>query len=113
MESSMNEAAVGAVYVQTNEPGANRVLAFSRTADGSLTPAGEYATGGSGDGVPHLTSQGSVVLTADGARLLVTNASSGDVSVFAIAPDGLSLVEKVATGGARRASPSTRTSCTC
>jgi 6-phosphogluconolactonase len=89
-----------AVYVQTNEPGGNRVSAFRRAADGTLAPLGVFATGGSGDGVPHLTSQGSVVLTGDGRHLLVTNAGSGDVSLFAVAEDGLALVRTVPTGGA-------------
>lgn len=90
---------MNSVYVQTNEP-ENRVLAFRREADGSLAPAGEYATGGAGNGVPHLTSQGSVVLTGDGRHLLVTNAASGDLSVFAVGMDGLELVQTVATGAA-------------
>ena len=61
-----NEAAdMGAefVYVQTNEAERNRLLAFRRADDGTLTPA---------DGKPHLTSQGSVVPTGDGRYLLVT-----------------------------------------
>ena len=53
------------VYVQTNEPERNRILAFRRADDGTLTPSGAYETGGTGDGKPHLTSQGSVVLTGD------------------------------------------------
>lgn len=39
------------VYVQTNEPASNRVLAFARAADGALEPRGSFATGGAGDGV--------------------------------------------------------------
>jgi 6-phosphogluconolactonase len=88
------------VYVQTNEADENRVIAFRRDESGSLSELGAYATGGAGDGVPHLTSQGSVVLTGDGRHLLVTNAGSGDLSVFAVGSDGLSLVETVATGAA-------------
>jgi 6-phosphogluconolactonase len=38
--------------------------------------------------MPHLTSQGSVVLTGDGRHLLVTNAASDDVSVFSIGAEG-------------------------
>jgi len=87
------------IYVQTNEP-QNRVLAFRRKDDGTLTRLGEYATGGAGDGVPHLTSQGSVVLTGDGRHLLVTNASSGDVALFAVGTDGLELVQTATTGSA-------------
>ena len=86
--------------MQTNEPERNRLLAFRRAGDGTLTPAGAYETGGAGDGMPHLTSQGSVVLTRGGRYLLVTNTSSGDLSVFAVGQGGLSLVETVATGRA-------------
>ena len=47
----------GAVFVQTNAAH-NEVIAFSRGADGSLRPAGTFATGGAGDSKAHLTSQG-------------------------------------------------------
>ena len=90
----------GFVYMQTNEPERNRLLAFRRAGDGTLTPAGAYETGGAGDGIPDLTSQGSVVLSGTGRYLLVTNTSSGDLSVFAAGQGGLSLVETVATGRA-------------
>jgi 6-phosphogluconolactonase (cycloisomerase 2 family) len=89
----------GRIYVQTNEPD-NRVVAFDRAADGGLTEVGSYATGGKGDAVPHLTSQGSVVLTRDGAHLLVTNAGGDDLSVFAVTEDGLALVGNVTVGPA-------------
>jgi 6-phosphogluconolactonase len=98
-----NQAAgqgAGFVYVQTNEPERNRVLAFRRAGEGTLAPAGGYETGGAGDGKPHLTSQGSVVLTGDRRHLLVTNTSSGDLSIFAAGQDGLSQVGTVATGRA-------------
>jgi 6-phosphogluconolactonase len=96
----MKESNQPAVYVQTNEADGNRVIGFRRDPDGSLSELGAYATGGRGDGEPHLTSQGSVVLTGDGSHLLVTNAGSGDLSVFAVADDGLSLIETVPTGSA-------------
>jgi YVTN family beta-propeller protein len=96
----MKDSKHPAVYVQTNESDGNRVIAFKREDDGSLTELGAYDTGGRGDGKPHLTSQGSVVLTGDGSHLLVTNAGSGDVSVFVVDADGLSLVSTVATGSA-------------
>jgi len=59
----------GGVYVQTNES-ENAVVAFERVDDGSLERLGAFASGGAGDGVAHLTSQGSVTLTADGRHLL-------------------------------------------
>src|SRR5215204_299177 len=91
-------ASGGAVYVQTNAA-PNEVIAFRRAADGSLDRLGSMATGGDGDGSPHLTSQGSVALTADGQHLLVTNAASDDISVFSVASDGsIELRERVHTG---------------
>jgi 6-phosphogluconolactonase len=90
----------GFVYIQTNESERNRLLVFKRASDGTLTPGGASETGGAGDGHPHLTSQGSVVLTGTGQSLLVTNTSSGDMSLFALGDEGLSLVQTVATGSA-------------
>jgi 6-phosphogluconolactonase (cycloisomerase 2 family) len=89
----------GAVFVQTNAA-SNEVVAFTRGADGSLTEAGSYATGGAGDETPHLTSQGSVTLTRDRRHLLVTNTASGDVSVFAINGSMLELTKTVPVGPA-------------
>src|SRR5919202_5258120 len=37
-----------AVYTMTNAAAGNAVLAFSRAADGTLTPSGAYPTGGRG-----------------------------------------------------------------
>jgi 6-phosphogluconolactonase len=92
----------GAVYVQTNAA-PNEVIAFRRADDGSLERIGSVATGGDGDGSPHLQSQGSVMLTGDGQYLLVTNAASDDLSVFSVAPDGsLELRERVRTGSTPR-----------
>jgi 6-phosphogluconolactonase len=89
----------GAVYVQTNNSERNEVIAFRRGIDGGLEQIGAFATGGAGDGIPHLTSQGSVVLTADAGHLLVTNAASNDVSLFAVMPDGLELLDRAKTAG--------------
>ena len=44
----------GAVYVLTNQV-QNTVAVFSRAADGTLTSAGEFSTGGAGDPVPQGT----------------------------------------------------------
>jgi 6-phosphogluconolactonase len=99
IENVTEGATAGAVYVQTNEPD-NRVIAFARSADGSLVESGRSATGGKGDGVAHLTSQGSVVLTGDGGHLIVTNAASDDVSIFAVGDEGLGSAEMVSSGAA-------------
>lgn len=86
----------GAVFVQTNGAASNQIVAFRRSADGSLARIGEYETGGRGSGVPHLPSQGSIVVA--GEHLFVTNAGSDDLSVFAIGADGLTFVSRSAAG---------------
>jgi len=90
-----------AVYVQTNDATDNQVIVFSRVADGALAPAGRYSTGGRGTGLPHLASAGSVVLSDDGRWLLVVNAGSDELSLFAVQPDGLRLADRVRSGGSK------------
>ena len=88
-----------AVYVQTNDAARNEVIAFNRSTDGALTPLGRYDTGGRGTGQPHLPSQNSLVLDEDGGWLLVANAGSDDLSLFAVETDGLRLADRVGSGG--------------
>ena len=88
----------GAIYTMDNAAGANHVLAFQRGENGELTGAGSFATGGAGTGAG-LSSQGSVLLSKDGSWLFVCNAGSSEVSVLAVTPDGLSLSDKVRSGG--------------
>jgi 6-phosphogluconolactonase len=90
-----------AVYVQTNDAAENEVIAFTRADDGALAPLGRYSTGGRGTGLPHLASAGSVVLSDDGRWLLVVNAGSDDLSLFAVQPDGLRLADRASSGGSK------------
>jgi 6-phosphogluconolactonase len=90
-----------AVYVQTNDATENEVIAFSRAEDGVLAPVGRYSTGGRGTGKPHLASAGSIVLSQDGRWLLVVNAGSDELSLFAVQPDGLRLADRVGSGGSK------------
>ena len=78
------------------------MIAFRREPSGTLTTLGRYPTGGVGSGLPHLPSQGSVVLSGDRNSLLVANAGSGDISAFAVAEDGLSLTQTITTGDSPR-----------
>jgi 6-phosphogluconolactonase len=97
-----------AVYVQTNDATGNEVIAFSRAEDGALAPLGRYSTGGRGTGVRHLASAGSVVLSDDGRWLLVVNAGSDELSVFAVQPDGLRLADRAGSGGSKPTSVAVR-----
>jgi len=86
------------VLTQTNGAVRNEVIVFRRNTGGDLEPLGSFPTGGVGGGTPHLPSQGSVTVTADGRHVLVTNAGSGDLSMLAVEPDGLTLLQTVPAG---------------
>jgi 6-phosphogluconolactonase len=89
----------GSVYTMTNATTSNAVLAYSRAADGSLSPSGTVPTGGLGTG-SDLFSQGAVTLSADGQWLAAVDAGSNDVALFSVNPDGnLRLADRVASGG--------------
>lgn len=88
----------GAVYTLTNGASGNEVVIFNRAADGTLTAAGSVSAGGLGTG-GGLGSQGALTLSTNHRWLLAVNAGSNEISVFAVSPFGLKLVDKVASGG--------------
>lgn len=88
----------GAVFTATNQISGNAVAVFDRGADGALSPAGEYPTGGLGTG-GGLGNQGALALSNGGRFLFVVNAGSNDVSAFRIKPSGLTLVDRIGSGG--------------
>jgi 6-phosphogluconolactonase (cycloisomerase 2 family) len=90
----------GTVYTLSNAPDTNRVLTFSRRANGELVAAGAYATGGQGTGAS-LGSQGALALTDDGRWLLAVNAGSNELSVFSVRNDALVLSDVVSSAGIR------------
>jgi 6-phosphogluconolactonase (cycloisomerase 2 family) len=93
-----------AVFVQTDNPSGNQVVAYHRNPNGTLTPAGAYATGGlggvlNGSAVDHLASQGSLTYDAFQNLLYAVNAGSNSVSVFSVRGDQLALRQVIASGG--------------
>jgi DNA-binding beta-propeller fold protein YncE len=93
------------VFVQTDNPAGNQVIAYDQGANGSLTQVGSYSTGGlggelEGSVVDHLASQGSLAYDSDNGLLYAVNAGSNSVSVFAVSGDRLSLRQVVSSGGA-------------
>jgi len=81
-----------AVFVQTDNPAGNTVVAYDRNPDGSLRQAGSYRTGGlggvlAGSVVDHLASQGSLQL--DDGLLYAVNAGSDTITVFGVDGDRL------------------------
>src|ERR1041384_3628133 len=94
------DSAPSAVYVQSNEGDGNQLVVFRISPNGALSDPGPVATGGAGDGRPHLASQGCTTLTGDGRSLLVTNAGSGDVSLFAVDGDSPRAMGTTSAGSA-------------
>ena len=97
--------AAPAVFAQTNDPAGNAVLAYSRAADGTLTAAGSFATGGAGASQPGavvdpLASQGSLVYDRADNLLFTVNAGSDSISTFSVHGLQLSLRQVIASGGA-------------
>ena len=93
-----------AVFVQTDDPAGNSIVAYARHDDGTLTFARTYATGGNGGraagaAVDPLASQGGLVYDGNHGLLLALNAGSNTVSVFGVSGDALHLNQVVASDG--------------
>jgi 6-phosphogluconolactonase (cycloisomerase 2 family) len=89
-------SAAGEVYTLTNSPAGNAVKAFDRAGDGSLAPAGQFATGGTGTG-GGLGNQGAMVI--ERGLLFAVNPGSDSISSFRIRPDRLELIDTDPSGG--------------
>ncbi len=100
-----NHGYPGAVYIMSNSESGNQVLIYNRADDGTLSYSSQVATGGLGSGVgmtvppDPLGSQNSLLLSADGQWLFAVNAGSNEVSVFKVTASGLTLTDKVSSGG--------------
>jgi 6-phosphogluconolactonase len=99
--------APGAVYVLGNQVAGNAVLVYDRAADGTLTAAGAYPTGGAGTG-GGLGSQNAVVVDQTAEHVYAVNAGSDSISSFAVTETGLRLLSTVPSGGALPISVSVR-----
>jgi len=103
--SSNKDDDKGAVYIMSNSPAGNQVLAYDRAVDGSLAFVGSFATGGLGSGVgttvgaDPLGSQNSLIVSPEGRWVFAVNAASNDVSSFKVDSSGLQLVDKESSSG--------------
>jgi 6-phosphogluconolactonase len=88
----------GFVYTETNAAAGNAIQVYARAADGRLTPANSFPTGGLGTGAS-LGSQSAVVLSEDGRWLFAVNAGSNDVSVFSVRGGSLHLTDRASARG--------------
>ncbi|MBI5947641.1 MAG: beta-propeller fold lactonase family protein [Chloroflexi bacterium] len=96
--ASAKPLASGAVYTLSNAATGNQVIAFQRADDGTLTPAGSFDTGGTGNG-GNLGSQGALALSRNGRYIVAVNAGSDSVSLLAVRPSGLELLDTAAAQG--------------
>jgi 6-phosphogluconolactonase (cycloisomerase 2 family) len=93
------------VWVQTNEVSGNRIVVYDRAGDGTLTQAGDYATGGNGGAATpgtesdRLASQGSLAYDARHSVLIAVNAGSDTVTTFKAHGDRLKGRKVVSSGG--------------
>lgn len=104
---SLSQVQSGVVYSLSNQPTGNSIIVFDRAADGTLTLAGSYPTGGTGTGagntfptmVDPLGGQGAVTLSPGHRLLFAVSAASNQVSAFAVDGDRLNLLNTISSGG--------------
>jgi 6-phosphogluconolactonase (cycloisomerase 2 family) len=92
------------VFVQNDDTSGNQVVAYRRAADGSLSFAGIYNTGGlggqlTGSVTDHLASQGSLTYDAGHSLLYAVNAGSNTITVFVARGDRLFRQQVISSGG--------------
>jgi len=93
------------VWVQTNELSGNSIVVYDRAANGTLSQAGTYATGGNGGAAApgtesdRIASQDSLVYDSDHSLLIAVNAGSDTVTTFKAHGDRLQGRKVVSSGG--------------
>ena len=95
---------VHAVFVQTNDTAGNQVVVYRRGANGALSFAARYHTGGlgvalTGAVVDKLASQGALALDAGAHVLVAVNGGSNSITEFHVDGARLSGRRSVASGG--------------
>jgi len=103
-EVEHSDGANHAVFVQTNDPAGNQVLAYHRANNGTLTLSGTYDTGGKGGRVEGavvdpLASQESLVYDRDHQLLIGVNAGSNSIYAFEVDGDRLNSRTVRSSGG--------------
>jgi len=85
------------VYTMTNSLAGNAALAFSRAADGSLTPAGTFPTGAIGGALR----SGHAIVSRDGHDVVAVTAGSNSITAFEAQHDSLHPIATFPSGGVR------------
>jgi hypothetical protein len=91
-----------AVFVQTDNPAGNQVIAFARQPDGQLSQEEVVSTGGLGGaaaGASNLASQGSLTYDPGHHLLFAVNAGSDTISVLSVEGSHVRLDQVLGSGG--------------
>ena len=92
--AAADDGPTGVVYVQSNDPNGNAILAYQRHADGSLTPlpGSPFSTGGLGItpsfALGPFDSDQEIITNPSHTLLFTTNGGSDTIAVFSITHDG-------------------------
>ena len=104
--ASTSASSPGAIYAMTNDATNNEVAVFDRSANGTLTPAGSFSTGGRGSGTFENSANGLILgeqspnnLNGSYKYLYATNAGSNSITVFRTTNDGLEITDVEPSGG--------------
>lgn len=99
-EVSLRAGAQPMLYTMSNEASGNRIMAFQRSTDGSLTGVvNSYMTGGTGTDA-YLANQGALAMSTNKKFLYAVNPGSDELSYFYINQDGsLDLLNTLPSGG--------------
>jgi 6-phosphogluconolactonase (cycloisomerase 2 family) len=95
-------AAPPTVFVQTDNPAGNQVIAFAQQSDGQLSQEQVVSTGGLGGaeaGANNLASQGSLTYDPGHHLLFAVNAGSDTISVLSVAGSHVRLDQVLSSGG--------------
>ncbi len=92
------------VFVLTDNPSGNQVVAYDRGTDGQLASAGSYSTGGNGgvlagSVVDHTASQGALAYDRSRGLLFAVNPGSSTIAVFRVSGDTLTRTQVISSGG--------------
>jgi 6-phosphogluconolactonase (cycloisomerase 2 family) len=90
------------VFVQTDNPAGNQVIAFARQPDGQLSQEEVVSTGGLGGmaaGLNTLASQGSLTYDPGRHLLFAVNAGSDTISVLSVEGSNVRLDQVLGSGG--------------
>jgi 6-phosphogluconolactonase (cycloisomerase 2 family) len=93
-----------AVFVQTDNPAGNAIVAYKRSPEGRLVKTGVYPTGGLGGAlaeakVDFLASQGGLTYDAEDQLLYAVNAGSNTITVFGVDGTRLDRRQVISSGG--------------